>query len=231
MPRTPSPEPRTPNPETCPQPRSSLRSSSRRPHRRRRLRCTWPPLSVQGGRVEIGKPVNISDSPGYDNQPSFTPDGASVLFTSVRPERKPDPANGAAIGSDIYRYDLAGKTISRVTNTPESEYSATVTPDARHISVIRVESDGTQRLWQFTLDGSEPTVLLPRREARRVSRVGRRVPCRAVRSRRAGAAGDVTSGRHEDRSIFGGGDRDRAVDPAHPWQRNQLRLAAGSTSR
>ena len=117
------------------------------------------PLSSQGGRVEIGKPINISNSPGYDNQPSFTPDGASLLFTSVRAERKPDPANGAAIGSDIYRYDLASKAISQVTNTPESEYSPTVTPDGRHISVIRVESDGTQRLWQFTLDGREPTVL------------------------------------------------------------------------
>ena len=53
------------------------------------------------------------------------------------------------------------KTISQVTNTPESEYSPTVTPDGRHISVIRVESDGTQRLWQFTLDGREPTVLCP----------------------------------------------------------------------
>jgi len=37
----------------------------------------------------------------------------------------------------------------------------TVTPDGRHISVIRVESDGTQRLWQFTLDGREPTLVLP----------------------------------------------------------------------
>ena len=119
------------------------------------------PLSIQGSRVEIGKPINISNSPGYDNQPSFTPDGASLLFTSVAAERKPDPANGAAIGSDIYRYDLASAAISQVTNTPESEYSPTVTPDGRHISVIRVESDGTQRLWQFTLDGREPTVLLP----------------------------------------------------------------------
>jgi dipeptidyl aminopeptidase/acylaminoacyl peptidase len=119
------------------------------------------PLAIQGGRVEIGKPINISNSPGYDNQPSFTPDGASLLFTSVRAERKPDPANGAAIGSDIYRYDIASKTISQVTNSPESEYSPTVTPDGRHISVIRVESDGTQRLWQFTLDGREPTVLWP----------------------------------------------------------------------
>jgi hypothetical protein len=119
------------------------------------------PLSIQGGRVEIGKPINISNSPGYDNQPSFTPDGASLLFTSVRGERKPDPANGAAIGSDIYRYDFASTAISQVTNTPESEYSPTVTPDGRHISVIRVERDGTQRLWQFTLDGREPTLVLP----------------------------------------------------------------------
>ncbi len=50
-------------------------------------------LSVRDGKVEIGKPINISNSPGYDNQPSFTPDGAAVLFTSVRGERKPDPAN------------------------------------------------------------------------------------------------------------------------------------------
>ena len=64
-------------------------------------------LSVRDGKVEIGKPINISNSPGYDNQPSFTPDGAAVLFTSVRGDRKPDPANSAATGSDIYRYDIA----------------------------------------------------------------------------------------------------------------------------
>ena len=45
-------------------------------------------LSVRDGKVEIGKPINISNSPGYDNQPSFTPDGAAVLFTSVRGDRK-----------------------------------------------------------------------------------------------------------------------------------------------
>ena len=64
-------------------------------------------LSTRDGKVEIGKPVNISNNAGYDNQPSFTPDGAAVLFTSVRGDRKPDPANSAATGSDIYRYDIA----------------------------------------------------------------------------------------------------------------------------
>ena len=40
-----------------------------------------------------------------------------------------------------------------MTNTPEAEYSPTVTPDRRHISVIRVEADGTQRLWRFAIGG------------------------------------------------------------------------------
>jgi WD40 repeat protein len=119
------------------------------------------PLSIRDGRVTIGKPINISNSPGYDNQPSFTPDGTAILFTSVRGERKPDATAGAAIGSDIYRYDVARKRLSQVTNTPESEYSPTVTPDGRHISVIRVEGDGTQRLWQFNIDGSDPSLVLP----------------------------------------------------------------------
>jgi dipeptidyl aminopeptidase/acylaminoacyl peptidase len=118
------------------------------------------PFSVSGAKVVVGTPLNISNNPGYDNQPCFTPDGGSVLFTSVRGGRKPDPANSAASGSDIYRYDVASRQVTQVTDTPESEYSPTVTPDGRHISVIRVEADGTQRLWRFTLDGKNPELVL-----------------------------------------------------------------------
>jgi hypothetical protein len=109
-------------------------------------------LTVEGRDVRIAGPVNISNSPGYDNQPSFTPDGASVLFTSSR--------GGGATQTDIYRYDIARRQVVRVTETPESEYSPTITPDGAHISVIRVEADKTQRLWQFSLDGRQPTVVL-----------------------------------------------------------------------
>ena len=117
-------------------------------------------LYVRDGKIEIGKPINISNNPGYDNQPTFTPDGQSVLFTSVRGDRKPDPANSAATGSDIYRYEIATERLSQVTNTPEAEYSPTVTPDGSHISVIRVEADGTQRLWRFARDGTQPELVL-----------------------------------------------------------------------
>jgi hypothetical protein len=118
------------------------------------------PLSTRGGVIEIGKPVNVSNNPGYDNQPSFTPDGRALLFTSVRGGRKPDPSNSAATGSDIYRYGIAKQVLGQLTDTPEAEYSPTVTPDGRHVSVIRVEADGTQRLWRFTIEGRSPELVL-----------------------------------------------------------------------
>src|SRR5712671_3589767 len=107
-------------------------------------------LSMPGGQFTLGPPVNITANPGYDNQPSFAPDGRSLLFTSIR----------GGTQTDIYRYDIAAGRVARVTNTPESEYSPTVTPDGAHISVIRVEADGTQRLWRFTMDGTQPELVL-----------------------------------------------------------------------
>jgi dipeptidyl aminopeptidase/acylaminoacyl peptidase len=104
------------------------------------------------GQATVGRATNITNSPGYDNQPSFTPDGAAIFFTS----------NRGSTQTDIYRYDLASGATTRVTNTPEGEYSPTVTPDRAHISAIRVEADGTQRLWRFTLDGREPEIVLDR---------------------------------------------------------------------
>jgi Tol biopolymer transport system component len=97
----------------------------------------------------VGPLKNISNNPGYDNQPSFLPDGSGVLFTSNRDGKQ----------TDIYRFDLA-TGVTQVTRTPESEYSPIVTPDRKSFSVIRVEADGTQRLWRFDLDGSNPRLVL-----------------------------------------------------------------------
>src|ERR1700760_4851316 len=62
-------------------------------------------LRVEHGTVSVGPPVNITDRPGYDNQPSFTPDSKSILFTSVRADAQ----------ADIYRYDLTSRSTTQVT--------------------------------------------------------------------------------------------------------------------
>ncbi|HKN65521.1 MAG TPA: hypothetical protein VJW73_04555 [Gemmatimonadaceae bacterium] len=107
------------------------------------------PIRIQNDKPAIGRPANITHRTGYDNQPSFTPDSKSVLFTSVREDAQ----------ADIYRYDLATRSTRRITSTPESEYSATVYGDGTRFTVIRVEPDSTQRLWSFRLDGSDPRVV------------------------------------------------------------------------
>jgi hypothetical protein len=108
------------------------------------------PLSMRDGRPVLGAPVNVTSRPGYDNQPSFTPDGVALLFTSVRDDGQ----------ADIYRLDLATRATTRLTTTaPESEYSATVVPAGDRFTVIRVERDSAQRLWSFGLDGGAPRVV------------------------------------------------------------------------
>ena len=80
-------------------------------------------MTAADGTLIVGTPVNITNSPGYDNQPSFTPDGREILFTSARviPTPPPPAPPGLALRdgqTDIYRYDIAARRISRVTQTP-----------------------------------------------------------------------------------------------------------------
>ena len=93
---------------------------------------------------------NITNSPGYDNQPSFLPDGQSLLYTS-------DDGFGQ---TDIYRYNIAGASERRMTFTPNSEYSPTITPDGKYYSVIILERDGKQYLWKYPLQGAVPTKVI-----------------------------------------------------------------------
>ena len=107
-------------------------------------------LNVRGHEVKVGTPVNITNRPGYDNQPSFTADGRSLYYTSTLPDSQ----------ADIFRYDIATRSAERITKTaPESEYSATQMLDSKSFSVIRVEKDSTQRLWSIAPDGNESHVL------------------------------------------------------------------------
>jgi hypothetical protein len=108
------------------------------------------PVKTVGGAWDFGEPANVTRRAGYDNQPSFLPDGRSLLFTSQRENDQ----------TDIYRYDFRTGATTRVTSTPESEYSPTVMPGGKFFSVVRVEPDKTQRLWKFPLAGGPASIVL-----------------------------------------------------------------------
>lgn len=107
-------------------------------------------LTIRGGRLRVGAPVNVTARPGYDNQPAFLRDGSGLYYTRID--------DGQA---DVWRYDFATRRAVRITTTPESEYSPTPLPNDSGFSAVRVEADSTQRLWRFAPDGSNPSLLLP----------------------------------------------------------------------
>lgn len=101
------------------------------------------PLTRTGGRLTVGDPVNVTRRAGYDNQPWFLPDGRGFYFVAQHHGQ-----------TDVFRYDLRSRNATRLTNTPESEYSPMLTPDGRAITVVRVEADSSQHLWLLSRAGA-----------------------------------------------------------------------------
>jgi len=106
-------------------------------------------MQVSGDKYTFSNPMKINLNEGYNNQPSFHPDGGSVLYSSQLGEN-----------TDIYRYDIESGETNRLTNTPESEYSPLVMPDGKRFSVIQLfitdgPRKGAQPLVAFPLAGGE----------------------------------------------------------------------------
>lgn len=129
-------------------------------------RVQTPPATVQQPATEIylapmkfgptgplvGPARNATENPGrYDNQPYFGSDGRTMLFASNRDGTQ----------TDIYFLELQTRQIRQFTRTPESEFSPTVMPDDAGVSAIRVEADGTQRVWSFGEGGTGAALVLP----------------------------------------------------------------------
>ncbi len=94
------------------------------------------------------EPVNISQHPGYDNQPSFSADGQRLYYSRSDNEQ-----------TDIWYYDFTLSLPIRLTNTPESEYSPMPAPHKNSLSVVRVEMDGAQHFSLLNLETGDFKVL------------------------------------------------------------------------
>ena len=107
-------------------------------------------LDLDPDSLNVTGAVKITAGNHYQNQPHFLP-GGDVLYTVIAEDGQ----------ADIYRYQPSSATRTRLTYTQESEYSPTPMQDGSSYSAVRVEHDGTQRLWAFPLAGGPPRLLLP----------------------------------------------------------------------
>lgn len=102
------------------------------------------PVVVEGGEWLVGQPKNITARPGYQNQPAWSRKGDRLFYVAEVEDQ-----------TEVFRYMRADESHHRVTDTPESEFSPTLVPGSDRLSVVRIETDGTQRLWHMNREGQD----------------------------------------------------------------------------
>ncbi|MBO3697478.1 hypothetical protein [Roseivirga sp. E12] len=100
-------------------------------------------LKEKKGKVSLSKGKNITNRKGYDNQPAFF-NNDYIVYSAHE--------NGQ---NDIMIMDLYDNKVTNLTNTKTSEYSPFPMERYNSFATVRVEEDGTQRLWMFPMEGKE----------------------------------------------------------------------------
>ncbi|MXV16074.1 TolB family protein [Hufsiella ginkgonis] len=107
-------------------------------------------LSVVHGVPALSNPINITNRPGYDNQPSFYSSRDLVYYASM----------DTTGHTDIHTYNYKTGNAGILARSRESEFSPTVTPDKRFISCIIQRENGVQDLAKFPVKGGFPSVII-----------------------------------------------------------------------
>lgn len=111
-------------------------------------------IKIKNGHLVLANHKNISARTGYDNQPNFAPDNSGVYYTAMFETG----ADSAQTDTLFYRF-ADGKTKNITNSKNTSEYSPTPYLDGERLSFIKVEEDGTQRLWSLAVDSGQQTIL------------------------------------------------------------------------
>lgn len=98
--------------------------------------------------LEVLNMRNISNNPGYDNQPSFI-NNDEILFAANN--------NGQ---TDIAKYKFKTNEKTWVnTNTQGGEFSPKQIPNSEKIAAVRLDPDGLQRLYEYST-GQKPKEII-----------------------------------------------------------------------
>ncbi|MEY2574501.1 MAG: hypothetical protein QOJ87_2714, partial [Verrucomicrobiota bacterium] len=110
-------------------------------------------------------PVNLTRSPGYDAEGSWSPDGKQIVFCSLRSafpleklpaaQRERYEKDPAWFG-DIYIMNADGSNVRRLTNEPGYDGGPFFSPDGQRIVWRHFEENGMiADVWTMKLDGSD----------------------------------------------------------------------------
>ena len=109
--------------------------------------------------------VNLTDSPGYDAEGSYSPDGKQIAFCSLRgafPLESLSPALRAryekdpAWFGDIYIMNADGSNVRRLTDAPGYDGGPFFSPDGQRIIWRHFDESGMfADIWTMKLDGSD----------------------------------------------------------------------------
>jgi hypothetical protein len=91
--------------------------------------------------------LTASNLRGYNNHPFFFSD--DELYYSSMPLGQSNP--------EFYSFQISTQTRTRITDSPDGEYSPRPLGDGQHFTAVRMEFPGrdtVQRLWQFPLNRS-----------------------------------------------------------------------------
>lgn len=101
-------------------------------------------VSQNDGSYSVANGKNLTNRPGYENQPFFTYDSSSFLFTQ---------SEGAQ--TDVYEHFLDSSETKRVTQSKGMEFSPTPSPDNQKISFVTDGEGANQSIWH--IDRKDPS--------------------------------------------------------------------------
>ncbi len=96
-------------------------------------------IDKKDGKYNFSNGKNISNNKGYDNQPSFSLDSRSILFTSGRNNNN----------FDIYEYNLVDKKVSQLIASENGEYTAKEFDGNTVMFVREGKEDQGMTVWKF----------------------------------------------------------------------------------